>query len=94
MNRRSLLSRLSALVVLICGSLMGAGCATSPPIARPVDVPVYVSCVKRQPERPAFDFESLPANASDGQKILALARDWARGRKYENDLEAVVSGCQ
>lgn len=25
--------------------------------------------------------------------ILALARDWARGRKYEGELEAVVAGC-
>lgn len=92
MKRRSLLSRLFALAALLCVSLTGSGCASVAPTQR-VDVPVYVSCVQQMPARPAFEFDRLPAEASDGRKVMALARDWARGRKYEIELEAAVAGC-
>lgn len=71
-----------------------AGCGTAPPATQTVEVPVYVSCVKERPQRPAYEFDKLPADASDGRKVMALARDWARARVYELQLEAVVAGCR
>jgi hypothetical protein len=69
----------------------GAGPA---PVTQRVDVPVYVPCVTKRPERPAFEFDKLDPAVSDGRKVMALARDWARGRKYEGELEAVAAGCK
>lgn len=74
-------------------ALVLAGCASAPPATQTVQVPVYVPCVVERPQRPAFEFDKLPADASDGRKIMALARDWVRGRQYELQLEAVVIGC-
>lgn len=71
-----------------------AGCASVPqPATQTVEVPVYVPCIAERPQRPAFEFDRLPADASDGRKILALARDWVRAREYELKLQAVVAGC-
>jgi len=75
--------------------LLLAGCAGAPrPATQIVEVPVPVSCVKNRPVRPTYEFGSLPATATDGEKVLALARDWPRGRKYEGELEAVIVGCR
>ena len=52
-----------------------------------------VPCIGDVPQRPAYKFDQLPATATDGEIILALARDWPRGRKYEVELEAVIAGC-
>lgn len=76
---------------------MLAGCAVTPaPATQRVDVPVPVSCVKPGdvPMRPEYAVEKLAPTASDGEKVLALASDWPRGRKYEQLLEAVVAGCR
>lgn len=78
-------------------SVMLAGCAGVPaPATQRVDVPVPVPCVKASdlPERPVYEFDKLSADASDGVKVLALAKDWLRGRKYEEGLEAVIAGCR
>ena len=75
---------LAGLLVFIFGTL-GAGCASAPP-APPqiVEKPVYVPCVTGAPiVRPEFEFSKLGAAASDGDKILALARDWPRGRRMK-----------
>lgn len=74
--------------------LMLAGCATKPPTTQEVKVPVHVPCVGEVPVRPAYEFDNLTPAASDGDKVLALARDWPRGRKYEGQLEVVVAGCR
>ncbi|MYM81071.1 hypothetical protein GTP44_03735 [Duganella sp. FT50W] len=73
-----------------------AGCAATPaPVTQRVDVPVPVFCVKPGdvPARPDYAVEKLAPSASDGEKVLALARDWPQGRKYEEALEAIVAGC-
>jgi len=70
-----------------------AGCASAPPVPQRVEIPVFTPCVKEVPERPVYEFDRLPAGATDGEIILALARDWTRGRKYESDLEAAIAGC-
>lgn len=70
-----------------------AGCASAPPAPVRVEVPVMVPCVGEVPARPAYEFDKLSASATDGEIILALARDWARGRKYERDLEVAIAGC-
>jgi hypothetical protein len=74
--------------------LMLAGCATKPPTTQEVRVPVVVSCVGTVPPAPVYEFDKLTPASSDGEKVLALARDWPRGRKYEGELEAVVAGCR
>lgn len=70
-----------------------AGCGTAPPATQTVYVPVHTPCVKEVPVAPAYEFDKLSINAPDGEKVLALARDWPRGRKYVELLEAVVAGC-
>ena len=70
-----------------------AGCTTAPPAPVRVDVPVMVPCVGEVQPRPAYEFDQLPATATDGEIILALVRDWPRGRTYEGELEAIIEGC-
>jgi len=73
---------------------MSGGCATKPLATQEVKVPVHAPCVGAVPAAPAYEFDKLTPSASDGEKVLALARDWPRGRKYEGELEAVVAGCR
>jgi hypothetical protein len=73
--------------------LMLAGCASAPPTPVRVEVPVFTPCVKVAPQRPVYEFDMLPSTVTDGEIVLALARDWLRGRKYEAELEAVIAGC-
>lgn len=70
-----------------------AGCGTAPPATQVVNVPTYVPCVKDVPPAPAYEFDKLPLDAPAGEKVLALARDWPRGRAYEGLLEAALAGC-
>ncbi len=70
-----------------------AGCAAAPRATQEVKIPVAVPCVKAAPARPAFESLALPAGASDGEKVLALARDTLLHFKYEGQLEAALSGC-
>lgn len=71
-----------------------AGCGTAPSATQTVYVPVHTPCVKDVPPAPVYEFDKLPVDAPAGGKVLALARDWARGRKYENLLTAIVDGCR
>ncbi|QKY09494.1 hypothetical protein [Janthinobacterium lividum] len=73
--------------------LLLAGCGSAPLAPQRVEVPVFTPCVKSVPQRPVYEFEQLAPAASDGEIVLALARDWLLSRKYELDLEAVISGC-
>lgn len=70
------------------------GCASTAPVVTEVKVPVRVECIREVPVRPTYETEALQKEATDGQKVLALVRDWARSRKYEGSLEAVVEGCK
>lgn len=85
---------LTKLAGLATAALLASCASTPPPAIQTVQVPVPVSCVKSEPQRPDFEFDKLPVSASDGDKILALVRDWARYRKYTDQLEAVVVGCK
>ena len=78
----------------LTSAAMLIGCASAPSAPVRVEVPVMVPCIGEVPARPAYEFDKLPATATDGEIILALARDWSRGRKYEGVLEAVVAGCR
>ena len=75
-----------------CAVLL-VGCTSAPPTPQRVEVPVFTPCVKVVPQRPAYEFDRLTPTATDGEIVLALARDWPRGRKYEGELEAGISGC-
>ena len=70
-----------------------AGCGSAPPAPQRVEVPVFTPCVKAVPLRPAYEFGQLAPAATDGEIVLALARDWLRGRPYEAQLEAVITAC-
>lgn len=74
-------------------ALMLAGCGSAPVALQRVEVPVLTPCVTTVPKRPAYEFDQLTPEARDGEIVLALARDWPRGRKYEVELEAVIAGC-
>lgn len=78
----------------IISILLLAGCASTPPTPVRVEIPVFTPCVKVQIAPPQYEFDKLPATATDGEIILALARDWLRGRKYESQLEATIAGCR
>ena len=71
-----------------------AGCGTAPPATQTVYVPVHTPCAKDVPLAPVYEFDRLPLDAPDGAKVLALARDWLRARKYEGALETALAGCQ
>ncbi|MRW89241.1 hypothetical protein GJ699_04525 [Duganella sp. FT80W] len=84
-------------IILVIGAALLVGCAgTRAPVTQQVDVPVAVSCVKsdKVPAKPVYEFDKLTAESSDGAKVLALANDWPRARKYEGELEAVIAGCK
>lgn len=71
-----------------------AGCGSAPPAPQRVEVPIFTPCVKEVPLRPVYEFDKLPPMATDGEVVLALARDWPRGRAYEAQLEVVIAGCR
>ncbi|NHZ94224.1 hypothetical protein [Massilia sp. CCM 8734] len=68
-------------------------CAAAPPAVQEVKVPVCCPCVTSAPARPAFARRTLASDISDGEKVLALARDLPVHIKYEALLEAVIAGC-
>ncbi|NGZ86399.1 hypothetical protein [Duganella aceris] len=74
-------------------SVLLAGCGALPPATQRVDIPVLAPCVKEVPPRPDYEFGKMSISDADGEKVLALARDWPRGRAYEQKLEAVIAGC-
>lgn len=69
------------------------GCVNAPPAPQRVEVPVFTPCVKVLPQRPVYEFDRLAPTATDGEIILALARDWPRGRKFEGELLVAIAGC-
>lgn len=73
--------------------LLLPGCGTAPPVPCRVNIPVYTPCLKAVPARPAFESLALPGDASNGEKVLALARDTVQHFKYEGELEAALAGC-
>ncbi|NIA00405.1 hypothetical protein [Massilia sp. CCM 8734] len=73
--------------------LLLTACAGPAPAVQEVKVPVYRSCVTGTPERPTFATRTLAPDASNGEKVLALARDLPVHLKYEAQLEAVIAGC-
>lgn len=77
-----------ALVLVLLTACAGA------PVVQEVKVPVYRPCVTAAPARPTFATRTLALDASDGEKILALARDLPVHLKYEAQLEAVLAGCE
>ncbi len=81
-------------LAVIFGMLALAGCASAPPAPVRVEVPVMVPCIGEVSPRPAYEFDKLPSTAPSGEIVLALARDWLRGRAYEGQLEAVIAGCR
>lgn len=69
------------------------GCGSAPATPQRVEIPVFTPCVKVAPQRPDYEFDKLRFMASDGDIVLALARDWVLGRKYEIELEVILAGC-
>ena len=71
-----------------------AGCGKAPPATQIVEVPVHTPCVTDLPVAPVYEFDKLPSDASDGAKILALARDLPLGRKYEVNIVSLLISCK
>lgn len=88
MTARRILWACALLAVLLL-----AACAGPAPVVQEVKVPVYRPCVTAALERPTFAVRGLAPDASDGEKVLALARDLPVHLKYEAQLEAVIAGC-
>ncbi|WP_426074858.1 hypothetical protein [Janthinobacterium sp. DSP2-3-3] len=86
--------QLSRNALQLISVMLLAGCASAPPAPVRVEIPVFTPCVKVQMPRPTYEFDKLAPTATDGEIVLALARDWLRGRRYESELEAVVAGCR
>jgi hypothetical protein len=81
-------------VQVVLTSALLSGCAATPaPAVQEVAMPVMVPCVKDVPVRPQYEFELLSRTVSDGEKVLALARDYLRMLPYEQRLRAVIDGC-
>jgi hypothetical protein len=81
-------------IIPLFATALLAGCGTTPPAAQIVEVPVYTPCVREMPAAPTYEFDKLSVDSSAGDKVLALARDWPVGRKYEGELLAVILGCR
>ena len=69
--------------VLLSTCMLLAGCGAAPPATQTAYVPVHTRCVKDVSPAPVYEFDKLMIDALAGEKVLALARDWPRGRKYE-----------
>lgn len=78
-------------LILAACVLALAGCGST--ITRS-EVPVTVKCVKDLPVRPVYRTASLPPDASEAEKIVAIALDWLNSRPYEAKLEAGLVACQ
>lgn len=81
-----------ALYSCACALIFACVLLAAPPVPVRVELPVMVPCVDEVPQRPAYELDKLPASATDGNIILALARDWTRGNVYEQTLEATIYG--
>ncbi|WP_219116077.1 hypothetical protein [Janthinobacterium sp. UMAB-56] len=86
--------QLSSIALQLTSIALLASCAATPPASQRVEVPVMAPCISAVPQRPTYEFDQLAPAATDGEIVLALARDWLRARKYEEQLEAVIMGCQ
>jgi hypothetical protein len=94
MSRPQIARQIIPKIIPVLAFVLLAGCAGAPqPITQQVDIPVFTPCVKEVPLKPDYEFGKLSLDATDGDKVLALAQDWPRGRKYEGELEAVIAGC-
>ena len=80
--------------MIFVGAVLLAGCGTAPQATQTVYLPVHTPCVKDVPAAPVYEFDKLPVDAPAGEKVLALARDWLAGRKYEGALEAILARCE
>lgn len=56
-------------------------------------VPVAVACMRAAnvPAWPGYEFDKLPAGASDGTRLLARANDCPRGCESEIVLGAIIA---
>jgi len=84
---------IKSLALVFAAGLL-AGCGSAPLAPQLVEIPVFTPCVKAVPQRPVYEFDRLAPMARDGEIVLALARDWPRGRAYEAQLEVVIAGCR
>ena len=83
------------ILIALAITLMCA-CTSNRPATQDVNKIVSIPCLKSNdvPTRPAYESYTTAATASDGDKVLAITRDWARSRPYEARLEAIIKGCE
>lgn len=78
-------------ILLLCVSLVGcAGIKRVETVE--VKVPVIAKCVTDLPERPAY--RSPGPDATEAEKVVAVALNWLDSRPYEAKLEAGLNACK
>ena len=93
------MTKLSALTSLI-GLLLGIGtlygCASQPPIQKPIEVhvPVTVPCKAPLPIRPAFVVDALPLGSGIWQQMAALRAERLQRQGFEIEMEAAIRACR
>lgn len=79
--------------VLLLGLLALAGCASNPPHAARVLVPVPVECREPVPDRPAMPTEVLLPGAHPWVLLRAALAEIDRREGYEVQLRTALSAC-
>lgn len=77
------------LIAGVCAMVfLSVGCAS------PAAVPVAIRCVDALPVKPVYRTKTLPASATDADKVKAVSLDWLDSRPYEAQLEAGLEACR
>lgn len=86
--------------ILLLGTMLAlAGCATAPPKAQIVEVPVAIGCLGPKPSRPTpkfgvGDYPKTPDGKDDDKKAAQTALAEASGWEgYATGLEVSMAGC-
>lgn len=82
-----------ALVVLVGGIGLLAGCGTVPPDVVTVDRAVPVLCDVEEPARPALAIDSLPEGLPVDVQARHLRADHTLRDGYEGELRAALKTC-
>lgn len=84
---------MNSLSVALCILLLAVVLTGCSPVPIRSEVPVGVKCVDEMPAKPAYRTKNLKADASDAEKVVAVALDWLDSRPYEAKLEAGLRAC-
>ena len=78
--------------ILLALAVLGAGCASTPPPARP-PVLVPVECKEDVPDRPAMPTELLQPGVAPWVLLRAALSEIDRREAYEGKMRAALAAC-